>query len=174
MRKDQIIEGLCLGCGLCCDGTLFGDVRLGPTEDSDALSALGLKLNARGSIRSLKQPCPALKGTRCEAYAVRPCHCQQFECRLFQSVQSGETTLERAQVAIRATQKQANKIRRQMSHLEGAKESGARQDLRQRFTRLARRMETSTPTPEDAALFGELTLAFHRLNVRLRKFFVDS
>ena len=36
-------EQLCLACGLCCDGTLFDHVRLGPSDDAKKLAEVRSK-----------------------------------------------------------------------------------------------------------------------------------
>jgi uncharacterized protein len=171
---DCALEGLCLGCALCCDGTIFHDVRLRPGEKAGPLKALGLPVRKRGNLTFLAQPCAALDGTRCQAYAVRPRHCRKFDCRLFQAVKEGETAIARARSVVRATQKQAAVVRRLLARLEAGRTVVAGLDLRQRYTQLALDLEISPATPEQAAVFGDLTLAYHRLNLRLRKYFVDQ
>ena len=56
-------EQLCLACGLCCDGTLFDNVQLGPRDDAPALKALGLPVEVtrgRTPVTLFRQPCAAL------------------------------------------------------------------------------------------------------------------
>lgn len=82
---------LCRACGLCCDGTLFGLVRLQPGE-AVALVQLG------GG--SLPQPCPALKGVLCSIYEARPSACRAFDCLLLAAWREGEVTLAEAEATI--------------------------------------------------------------------------
>lgn len=72
------MSALCLACGLCCDGSLFGFVPLEPAEIAPA-RARGLAVIASG--RGFEQPCPALRGG-CTLYAERPAACRRFTCRL--------------------------------------------------------------------------------------------
>lgn len=77
------LEALCLACGLCCDGSLFGRVGLEPAEVLPA-RARGLSVLSDG--RAFEQPCRALteepRGRGCAAYADRPAACRRFVCRL--------------------------------------------------------------------------------------------
>lgn len=167
------LEELCLNCALCCDGTLFHDVRLRAGDKTAPLKALGLPLRTRGKIVRLLQPCPALDGLRCQAYKVRPHHCRHFDCLLFKAVQKQEVTPERALKLVQAARKQAQRVRQLIAKLETGRPAAPGLDLRQRYTRLAILMETAPCTAEQATWFSDLTLAFHRLNLRLRKHFVD-
>ncbi len=78
---------LCQSCGLCCDGSLFGRVPLGP-EEVEPARRRGLRvLDGRNAF---EQPCAALSvrettsGTRraCSIYDDRPLSCRRFACRL--------------------------------------------------------------------------------------------
>ena len=165
----QISTGLCLDCSLCCNGTLFQDVQLLPGEAAGPLKALGLPVVRRGRKYCFDQPCPALRGARCEVYATRPSHCRAFECLLFQSVQRGEATMPKARSQIRATLIQLGKIRDLFERLGDRNDGTA---LRRRFLVLSRRMEASPLEADKSPLFSELTLAFHNLNLQLQEYFI--
>jgi uncharacterized protein len=81
-------ESLCTACGLCCDGTLFGSVRLAPGE------AARIGLPVLGEL--LPQPCAALEGARCAIYAARPAGCRAFDCLLLHALRDGEVGLDEA------------------------------------------------------------------------------
>jgi hypothetical protein len=80
---------LCQSCGMCCDGSLFGRVRLAP-EEVEGARRRGLRVLPSGG--SLEQPCAALVTspsgagpTRiCSAYDERPQSCRAFACRLYE------------------------------------------------------------------------------------------
>ena len=168
---EQVSEALCLECGLCCDGTLFQDVRLLPGEAVGPLKARGMPVKTRGRKRCLDQPCTALRGLRCEIYAIRPGHCRGFECLLFQSARRGEIAIPSARSRIRTTLRQLERIKRLFQRLEDRHDDLA---LRRRFRDLARRMEASPLNAAQAQRFSELTLAFHKLNLRLQRYFLDE
>jgi len=80
------LRRLCLSCGLCCDGSLFGRVPLEAREIEPARKAR-LRLVDGG----FEQPCEALvtvgarAGARrsCRVYRDRPAACSRFVCRLY-------------------------------------------------------------------------------------------
>lgn len=84
--RSSELEALCLACGLCCDGSLFGRVGLEPGEVAGA-RARGLVVLSDG--RAFDQPCRALdeseRGRACAAYGERPASCRRFVCRLHET-----------------------------------------------------------------------------------------
>ncbi|MDH7570623.1 MAG: YkgJ family cysteine cluster protein, partial [Armatimonadota bacterium] len=86
-----------MGCGLCCDGTLFLAV---PVEDDDPLEALraaGIPLRQHQRSRSFTQPCPALRAGRCVAYASRPAACRAYRCHTLAGATEGTLSWEEAE-----------------------------------------------------------------------------
>jgi hypothetical protein len=75
---------LCQSCGLCCDGSLFGRVRL---ESSEVDSARRHRLLVVANGKSFEQPCTALAKRdthhHCSIYAERPESCRRFVCELY-------------------------------------------------------------------------------------------
>lgn len=166
---------LCLKCGLCCDGTIFRDVKLVQGDDPIALKSLGLRRLRPGSktapailipprLRFL-QPCAALHGCRCSIYGSRPAHCRQFECLLFKKVTGRRVSPAEALRLVGAARRQAQKVRRLLRGLGDADEGRA---LGERFRRTTRRVEQARPNARTAELYGQLTLAFHDLNLLLQ------
>ena len=72
-------QDLCISCGLCCDGSLFWAVPVGPEE------VVPVPLDPE---RRLRQPCPRFDG-RCTVYAERPAGCRSFDCRVLQTLRAG-------------------------------------------------------------------------------------
>jgi hypothetical protein len=109
---------LCTKCGLCCDGTLFGDVELVGQAEAARLEIMGLEVeNENRNVGLLSQPCAALRGTRCGIYAHRPKCCRTFECHLLQNAQGGTTTVERALEQIADAREQIRHVRALLSRL---------------------------------------------------------
>ncbi|MBI5385867.1 MAG: YkgJ family cysteine cluster protein [Verrucomicrobia bacterium] len=161
----EIIDQLCLACGICCNGVLFADVELQPGDDADKLHGLGL------SVRAAKfpQPCAALgAGCRCRFYADRPARCRQFECALFKKAAAGEVTVPAALRTIRQTLQLAAQVEDLLRRLGDSEEQRA---LSLRFQRMRKRIHAMELDEETAAFFGELTLAVHELNLALRREF---
>ena len=111
MSPSSDSSALCLVCGLCCDGTLFGNVELQLADDADQLKALGLPISSRGKPR-FPQPCRALGADcRCAIYADRPQQCRAFVCALLKAVESEDKSAESALRLIRRTRQQSERVR---------------------------------------------------------------
>ncbi len=93
---------LCQACGLCCDGSLFGRVPLGPAEQVPAFK-LAVVTNAQGG-RHVPQRCAALEGTVCQVYEERPLACRRYECLLFGALREGEVALPEALTVVHRAQ----------------------------------------------------------------------
>ncbi len=71
---------LCLGCGMCCDNTMYGRVIVSRWEAA--------KLRRRGFTvttyddgeRSFDQPCPRFSNGACGIYRSRPHTCRAYVC----------------------------------------------------------------------------------------------
>ena len=88
---------LCLKCGLCCDGSLFGRVRIHPDEDLGRLRSAGLEIcedKKHGPVMS--QPCAQYCEGRCDAYGDRPRQCRTFVCHSLARCQAGDLSMEDA------------------------------------------------------------------------------
>lgn len=81
------LETLCGACGLCCDGSLFLRVPLGPREVVPEARLL-VVTNDRGA-RHVPQRCAAFSGSGCHVYAERPFACRRYECLLRGAVRGG-------------------------------------------------------------------------------------
>ncbi|MCX6902272.1 MAG: YkgJ family cysteine cluster protein [Verrucomicrobia bacterium] len=184
-----MIERLCLTCGICCNGILFKDVELQPADALGALACLfrtSSKTPARRSssenrsqgaearpVRSssstlskLPQPCPALgPDLRCRVYPQRPVRCHDFECALFQAVLAGRTDLSLARRVIDSTLQQADRVKSLLRQLGDADETLA---LSLRFQKMGKAIRRRGFDETTAALYADLTLAVHDLNMRLR------
>ena len=85
---------LCRACGFCCDGTLFGGLRL--TEDeARAPARVLLPLFQAADGPTLLMPCPAHVGT-CTIYAERPSTCRTYHCQLIDRLEQGDIDFESA------------------------------------------------------------------------------
>ena len=110
---------LCTRCGLCCDGTLLGDVELSGPAEAARLELLGLDVDGDDAdAELLSLPCQALRGTRCSIYAQRPRCCRTFECRLLQQAQRGEVTVADAQARIADARSQVQRVKALLARME--------------------------------------------------------
>jgi len=177
---------LCLACGLCCDGTIFADVKLQASDAPARLLALGLPLRSSkvklakaapglalprpGAAHSCKfdQPCAALRGQQCRIYEDRPNHCREFECLLLKGVKTGKTDKKAALGIILKASGRSARISRMLRELGDVDEAVS---LHKRFRRTSKRLEALGLDDATAAVFSELTLAVHDLNLLLSQEF---
>lgn len=85
---------LCRACGLCCDGTLFGALRVGDDEEASVQRAR-LPIHRDDQGAAMRLPCTAHAGA-CTVYDDRPAICRSYRCDLLHHLEIGETTLEDA------------------------------------------------------------------------------
>jgi Fe-S-cluster containining protein len=91
-------DELCTSCALCCDGTLFGSVKIEPEERPHVrLPILDADREAR---RVMLQPCVALEGRRCSVYEERPQSCARYECELRKGLAAGAVSIEEARAKV--------------------------------------------------------------------------
>ena len=159
-------EQLCLACGLCCDGSLFGHVRLVPGDDAKKLKALGLPVavaRAKPPVTHFPQPCAALCADRtCRVYADRPAQCRTFECGVFKDAHAGRIEFAAALRLVKRTRQRVEKIRQFLRALGDTEEH---RSLSERFRRTQRRMEAGAADETAAHTFAELSVAMHAFNV---------
>jgi Fe-S-cluster containining protein len=159
-------EQLCLACGLCCDGTLFDNVHLGPGDDAKKLKALGLPVSVSRSVTPIahfRQPCAALCTDRtCRVYADRPLQCRVFECGVFKDAQAGRITFAAALRLVKKARQRADNVRRLLRKLGDTDEH---RSMSERFRRMQRRLESGIADKAAADTFAELGLAVHSLNL---------
>lgn len=151
---------------MCCDGTLFDEVRLEPGDDAGRLRALGLPLKfprARQPVGRFPQPCAALgRDCTCRIYAGRPRQCRTFECGVFKKAKAGELEPAAALRLMQRGRRLGDRVRRLLRRLGDTDEHRA---LGERFFRMQCRMEEERRGPEDLATFADLSLAVHQLKL---------
>jgi hypothetical protein len=85
----------CVGCGLCCDGTMFERVRAEAEEEQRILNS-GLSLDEEKGIRYFPLPCPHSVGGRCGIYEGRFTKCRTFRCKLLKAYHDGKIDIREA------------------------------------------------------------------------------
>jgi Fe-S-cluster containining protein len=179
-------EDLCLTCGLCCDGTIFADVKLQASDTPARLLALGLPLRRAkvkltkaapalalprpAAVHSCKfdQPCAAFRGQQCRIYEDRPNHCREFECLLLKGVKAGKMEKKAALGIIQKARGRSDRVSRMLRRLGDVDEA---LPLHKRFRRTSKRLEAVGLDDVTAATFAELSLAVHALNLLLSQSF---
>jgi len=166
--KELDSSTLCLECGLCCNGVIFGNVKLQSGDVASRLRSLGLPVKAR----TFKQPCAAWQNCRCAIYADRPAHCRKFECLLLKDVEAKTLSPDEALKTIRRAQRKVAVVRKLLKAL-GSTDEG--QDLRWQYRHhLAKLVESGPFCDEQASLYSRLTLEFHSLDQLLHRSFYQD
>ena len=113
---------------------------------------------------------PALPSDLVAAASIRtvPSIAVSFECALLKSVKSGKTERSAAIAIIRTARSRGDKVWRLLRELDDIDEELS---LGSRFKRTTKRLEGLDLDDETAGRYGELTLAFHELNVLLSEAF---
>ena len=107
------VSSVCVGCGLCCDGTLFSHITA--LDDNDLglpLRLLGVEVIVEADPPAFALPCPAVAEGRCTIYDLhRPRACREFTCDLADAVASGAVTTGAARRIIADTIALRDKVR---------------------------------------------------------------
>jgi Fe-S-cluster containining protein len=82
----------CIGCGMCCNGTLYWLAKVTPGEE-EIIQAHGLELTEAKEITYFKLPCHHEQCGSCTIYETRFDICRSFRCRLLRGYQAGEIDL---------------------------------------------------------------------------------
>jgi hypothetical protein len=106
-------NSICVGCGLCCDGTLLTHLAVSDESDLGApLRMLGVEIIAAAEPPVFELPCPAVENGTCTIHHLhRPRACAQFECALSQAVLDGNVEPGDARAVIDMTLKVRFEVR---------------------------------------------------------------
>jgi hypothetical protein len=96
---------ICVGCGLCCDGTVVSHLALQDESDLGMpLRALGVEVIVAADPPVFALPCPAVSEGRCTIHHLhRPHACHEFECAVSTVVAGGTMTRAEARSIIVST-----------------------------------------------------------------------
>ncbi len=104
------LSALCLECGLCCDGTLFRQVRISADERARLVTlGIGVGTKKKGDVMWL--PCGKLNGRCCTIYDARPGGCRRFVCALGAKLERGEVSFDDAMLHVRDIQARLEVLR---------------------------------------------------------------
>lgn len=108
-------RSICVGCGLCCDGTLHGRTTV-RSNDEARVAGAALEVMEEGGKRFFEQPCPNLECSKCRVYATRPDVCRTYQCGLLRGLDRGriEEMQARDKIAI------AQKLRASVRNIDAA------------------------------------------------------
>lgn len=89
----------CIGCGLCCNGTLYLRAKVTPGEEPRLLEH-GLELTGDAEKPYFFLPCKYESCGRCTIYEKRFDICRSFRCALLRSYQAGEIDADAARAKV--------------------------------------------------------------------------
>lgn len=104
-RKDAVPisdTAPCVGCALCCDGTINAMAEARPDEE-EALKSAGLSIFESGGKQWFALPCRFSEQGRCTIYDQRFKVCRVWRCKLLESYQAGETSRDEALRRVKVT-----------------------------------------------------------------------
>lgn len=139
---------ICLGCGICCDGTLYSRAKVAPGEE-EKIAGYGLHLFEFRDKTYFRQGCRLFRSGACTIYEDRFTICRTFRCRLLRKVEEGRIAAPDArQIIARALDARARVAER---------EPGAVLDINRARIRdeLSRQLEDANP-PDKLSLGARL------------------
>jgi len=105
------MTNICIGCGMCCDGTMFGSVCLSDGDSADQLRSSGIEVTVAGDTTSFGQPCAAFRSGQCMVYEQRPSVCQGYRCLLLRRFEANEVSRSEALALIAQTMALRDRVR---------------------------------------------------------------
>jgi uncharacterized protein len=116
--SSSALSELCVGCGLCCDGTLFRHVKITGSERED-LVKLGIGVGEKRGGDVMWLPCGKLDGTCCTIYEARPGGCRAFICALGSRLVAKQVSAEAARAEVEEMQRRLEALKRVLPPGEG-------------------------------------------------------
>ena len=117
MEAPATQEALCLSCGFCCDGTLFGSVPLKAADVLVPLQAGGIEIQTKGNEQHFTQPCAAYRQGCCQVYTNRPASCRKYRCQLLRKYESEAVSWAEAQQRIGRVQTLKETLRTELARI---------------------------------------------------------
>ena len=106
-------QGVCVTCGLCCDGTLFTTALLHAGEYPDIPEKIRDRYEKKEDREYFRLPCPYFC-EKCTIYdQPKPRICSEFRCKLLHKLSEKELSQQSAITAVA----RANKIREEVYEL---------------------------------------------------------
>lgn len=97
--NERQAQSLCVGCGLCCNGSIFANVPA-RREELPRIRAAGVPADEANGAPRFHLPCPQLQGARCGIYEQRFSGCRAFRCALLVRLDTGRVTVAEAEAEV--------------------------------------------------------------------------
>lgn len=155
---------LCVGCGLCCDGTLYSRARA-EAEEEARLQELGHELTSIDGARYFPLPCLHHDSGRCTVYETRFVKCRSFRCALLQRYDAGELSLSEARTKIETVKRLLARI--------GAVDPDALEQSRRSHCRSRLEAQMASSDRETRVSVGVRLVQLIALDTYLARWFVN-
>lgn len=112
---------LCLSCGFCCQGLIFGRAALRSDELAVAVE-YGLPYFAIGKCDyGFALPCHLYQNGRCLIYSNRPHACRRYRCHLLKRLATGEICLENGLLIVDQANRLKDSINEKIANFENGR-----------------------------------------------------
>ena len=112
-------QEICVSCGFCCDGTLFGRATLGASEKEGLPELMSRSYSKYGDVESFKLPCGYFE-EKCTIYDKKKAAvCSSYRCRLLKDFSAGRLSFLGAIKVIENAQKMRFEIMANYSEVFG-------------------------------------------------------
>jgi len=116
-------QEICVGCGFCCDGTLFVHALLDPGERGDLPEMIEQSAYSQGDKDYFRLPCRYFSG-KCSIYYSRRAHiCGAYRCQLLKDFIKKSVSLEKALEVIERARETRRELLEEYGRLTGRSES---------------------------------------------------
>jgi len=140
------LKSLCVGCGMCCDGTMYKSVDVEVGDQLPLLEAEGIALYTEEKFTFFRQPCTAFDTDRCKIYESRPTVCREYRCLLLRRLDAGEANPADAVALVARTTALRDRVR---SGLMAFLETAERVPLGELYRRMLSKLDAASD-PEAA------------------------
>lgn len=161
----EIIQGppgeqeVCVTCGFCCDGTIFGHAHLNPGEKDSIPALMAANATAVEGEEYFLLPCPYFRG-KCTIYDIKRAEvCGRYRCQLLKDLEAGKISREDALKVVADARVMRDLIFADFRQLTGS-EAGS---FRKLITDLGRFLKPDFPM--DAGMAAEADLLQARCNI---------
>ncbi len=121
-KAPEAEQKICVGCGFCCDGTLFIHAVLKPGERTTVPEKIMEQVFNEGEKDYFWLPCGYFS-QRCTIYESRRADvCGSYRCQLLRDFAGGKITLEEAVEVVREARAMRSDLQGQYRHLTGNNE----------------------------------------------------
>ena len=152
-------QAVCIGCGLCCDGTLFAYAVLNPGERGNLPEKLEEQSYTEDGKDYFSLPCQYFEG-KCMIYNLKRADvCSSYRCRLLKDLAAAKITTDDAHGLVYGAKEMRDEILEHYRDLSGEKE-------RIHFKELLVKLGKPGKTPDEGSTYiAKYDLLIARCNI---------